>query len=314
MIKTGNPDYVAKGLEGKSKLQEQMNYAKIMGYDMAPPAAAPAAAPAAGTPMGMPAAAPAPGTQPVNALAATMTPNQTEIVTKINRLLALGTPQAIQTAKILQSQIKTEAPKAGVVVGAKGTLVNPVTGEVIYRNTSAEEPVTGLSKKETQKLEAAYPKATLNLKSFESSSDNLIKDMIRLRDHPGLSSITGVLYGRTPSLTKDGREAQALYDKILARGGFQELQNMRNASPTGGALGNVSNQEGTQLRQAFGALDRTQEASSVQNELDRLVENVTGATNRVREAYDMTYEYKGGGATTKPNTPPTLDQLLEKYK
>jgi hypothetical protein len=128
--------------------------------------------------------------------------------------------------------------------------------------------------------------------------------MIRLRDHPGLSSITGVLYGRTPSLTKEGREAQALYDKILARGGFQELQNMRNASTTGGALGNVSNQEGTQLRQAFGALDRTQEAGSVKNELDRLIENVTGTKGRVREAYDMTYDYKGGGGATPPPPPP----------
>jgi hypothetical protein len=94
-----------------------------------------------------------------------------------------------------------------------------------------------------------------------------------------------------------------LYDKILARGGFQELQNMRNASPTGGALGNISNQEGTQLRQAFGALDRTQEASSIQNELDSLVENVKGATNRVRDTYNMTYDYKGLGGDAAP-TPP----------
>jgi hypothetical protein len=163
---------------------------------------------------------------------------------------------------------------------------------------------TNLSPKEMQQREAKFPQATQAVKTFESSSDNLIKDMIRLRDHPGLSSITGVLYGRTPSLTKEGREAQALYDKILARGGFQELQNMRNASTTGGALGNVSNQEGTQLRQAFGALDRTQEAGSVKDELDRLIENVTGTKGRVREAYDMTYDYKGGGSATPPPPPP----------
>jgi hypothetical protein len=163
---------------------------------------------------------------------------------------------------------------------------------------------TNLSPKEMQKLEAAYPKATLSLKSFESSSDNLIKDLETLKNHPGLPSITGVLYGRTPSLTKEGREAQALYDKIVARGGFKELQDMRNASPTGGALGNISNQEGTQLRQAFGALDRTQDASSVQKELENIAENIRGSKGRVREAYDMTYDYKGGGAPTPPSPPP----------
>ena len=163
---------------------------------------------------------------------------------------------------------------------------------------------TNLSPKEMQKLEAAYPKATLSLKSFESSSDNLIKDLETLKNHPGLPSITGVLYGRTPSLTKEGREAQALYDKIVARGGFKELQDMRNASPTGGALGNISNQEGTQLRQAFGALDRTQDASSVQKELENIAENIRGSKGRVREAYDMTYDYKGGAGATPPPPPP----------
>ena len=120
MIKTGNPDYVAKGLEGKSKLQEQMNYAKIMGYDMTPPAAAPAAS----APMGMPSAAPAPGTQPVNALApmagaqaapaapvnalagAQAAPDQAAVIqNRINGLLRLGTPQALSTAKVLQTQL-----------------------------------------------------------------------------------------------------------------------------------------------------------------------------------------------------------------
>ena len=133
MIKTGNPDYVAKGLEGKSKLQEQMNYAKVMGYDMTPPAAAPAAAPAAGAPMGMPSAAPAPGAQPVNALApmagsqaapvapvnalagAQAAPDQAAVIqNRINGLLRLGTPQALNTAKILQTQLTALEPTPAI--------------------------------------------------------------------------------------------------------------------------------------------------------------------------------------------------------
>ena len=57
---------------------------------------------------------------------------------RINRLLATGNPRAIQTAQVLQSQLKSQGAGAGVVVGAKGTLVNPVTGEVIFRNTASE--------------------------------------------------------------------------------------------------------------------------------------------------------------------------------
>ena len=158
-----------------------------------------------------------------------------------------------------------------------------------------------LAPKELQAREAKFPQATTALKTFDATSDNLIKDLERLKKHPGLSNITGVIAGRTPSLTTQGREAQALYDKILARGGFQELQALRQSSPTGGALGNVSNQEGQSLRQAFGALDRTQDASSIRSEIDRLVENISGAKSRLREAYDMTYDYKNNtGVTQQP--------------
>ena len=183
-------------------------------------------------------------------------------------------------------------------------------------DTGAIEPIPGgpttttLSPKEIQAREAKFPQANLAVKSFESKSDTVLKDIERLRNHPGLSSITGLVYGRTPSVTAQGREAQALYDKIVAGLQFKELQDMRNASPTGGALGNVSNQEGTQLRQAAGALDRTQEAGSVQKELDQISDSIRGSKSRVREAFDMTYEYKPsvtGGATPSaaPSAAPT---------
>ena len=172
-----------------------------------------------------------------------------------------------------------------------------------YRMTSEGtlEPMPGgptttpISPKEAQIREAKFPQANLAVKSFESKSDEVLRDIERLRNHPGLKSITGIVYGRTPSVTKEGREAQALYDKIVSGLQFKELQDMRNASPTGGALGNVSNQEGQQLRQAAGALDRTQEASSVQDELDRIAGSIRGSKSRVREAFDLTYDYRGGG-------------------
>lgn len=160
------------------------------------------------------------------------------------------------------------------------------------------EPMPGgptsapISPKERQSREAKFPQATLALKSFDAKSDELLTDLAKLRDHPGLNSITGIIYGRTPSLTGAGREAQALYDKITASLQFKELQDMRNSSPTGGALGNISNQEGLFLRQAAAALDQRQEPGSVQAELDRIANSVTGTKNRLREAYEMTYDYK----------------------
>ncbi len=161
---------------------------------------------------------------------------------------------------------------------------------------------TELAPKEIQKREAAYPKATSAVKSFEANSDGFISDLKKLRDHPGLSNITGVIAGRTPSFTSEGRAAQALYDKIVAKGGFQALQALREASTTGGALGSVSNQEGKQLVQSFAAIDQRQDAPDVQAAIDQVIQEVEGTKARVREAYDMTYDYKTrrGAAPAQP--------------
>jgi hypothetical protein len=166
-----------------------------------------------------------------------------------------------------------------------------------------------LAPKEMQAREAKYPLATQAVKTVESKSDKLIADLETLKNHPGLPSITGTVYGRTPSVTSEGRAAQALYDSIVARGGFQELAAMRAASPTGGALGNVSNQEGQQLKDAFGTLNRTQDVADLRTQLGRVADDVRGAKTRIREAYDMTYDYKasapgGGGAALPPGFVP----------
>lgn len=184
-----------------------------------------------------------------------------------------------------------------------------------YRQTGTDaiEPFRGgpttttLSPKEIQVREAKFPQANLAVKSFESKSDTVLKDIERLRNHPGLSSITGIAAGRLPGVTAQGREALELYEKVVAGLQFKELQDMRNASPTGGALGNVSNQEGTQLRQAAGALSRVQEKGSVQNELNQIAESIRGSKSRVREAFDMTYDYKGtpAGGGAPPSLPPS---------
>lgn len=204
----------------------------------------------------------------------------------------------LEQNKALREQTMGTIP-AGYRLSADGTSLEPIPGG---------PTTTPLAPKELQAREAKFPQATQALKTFDSAADNLISDLERLKNHPGLSNITGVIAGRTPSLTAQGREAQALYKKIIARGGFQELQNLRQSSPTGGALGNVSNQENQSLREAFGALDQTQDASSVKNEIDRIVTNIGGSKNRVREAFDMTYDYKNNAPRSNAAPPAAPNQ------
>jgi hypothetical protein len=209
-------------------------------------------------------------------------------------------------------------------------VVDPMTGKPVY--VTREQALSGkmtpasaqesLPPKEIQRREAVLPQATASVKGFETKSDSFIKDLKALRDDPGLENITGPIFGRTGSVTREGSRAQALYDKIVAKGGFQALQDMRDASKTGGALGNVSNTEGKQLQASAAAIDRRQNAEDVKAALDQLIGDIEVSKARMREAYDSTYSYKSNQPTAATVAPilkpsavaPNVDALLEKYK
>lgn len=215
-----------------------------------------------------------------------------------NRTDKLLTPeeeaQRIRVALASRPPVQPQPPQPPVSV------VDPNTGkpvlvsreEAISRRMTPAVAQEGLPPKEIQARESKYPQATAAIKSLESSTDRLVTDLEKLAKHPGLSGISGLVYGRTPAITKDARAAQALYDSIIARGGFQELQNMRAASPTGGALGSISNQEGQYLRDAFAPINRTQDTADLKNALQNAANAARGSKQRMREAYDLTYQYR----------------------
>jgi hypothetical protein len=164
----------------------------------------------------------------------------------------------------------------------------------------AAQNTVKLSTKDREAREAKYPQATSAIKSFDAKTDKFDRDIAELlANEKGLNEITGFFSGRTDlsAMSKDARRALALFNTITAKGGFSELQDMRNASPTGGALGNVSNQEGGQLIASFGALSRTQDANDVRKSLTNARADLQNLKTRMREAYDLTYEYRNSGNT-----------------
>jgi hypothetical protein len=205
-----------------------------------------------------------------------------------------------------RAQATPSAPVS--VVGPDGKITYVSREEAIRNRMTPAAAMESLPPKEIQKREASYPQATSGVKSYEAKSEAFISDLKKLRDHPGLPGITGILAGRVMGITDDGRAAKALYDKIVAKGGFQALQDLRDMSKTGGALGNVSDKEGKQLIASFAAIDRTQEVEDVQRAIDQAVGEVEGSRTRVREAYDTTYEYKAKKDGAAPAAVAPIDQ------
>ena len=165
----------------------------------------------------------------------------------------------------------------------------------------AKQTSVKLSERDLANREAKYPQATAALKGFEAKTTKFERDIDELiANEKGLNEITGFLAGRTDlsAMSSEGRRALTLFNTITAKGGFSELQDIRNSSPTGGALGNVSDREGKQLIDAVGALSRTQDANDLRKSLGILKSDILGAKERLNEAYELTYEYKNKGRTS----------------
>jgi hypothetical protein len=211
-------------------------------------------------------------------------------------------PRNPAEAKIAFTQQQQALYEPIQVIDESGKTIYVSKAEAIRRGMTPAEKSTDLTPKQVQQLELKFPQATNAVKTFESKAESLEKDLKRLAEHPGLSGISGLIYGRTPALTKDARAAEALYNSVIARGGFNELQSLRSASPTGGALGNVSDQENQYLRDAFAPLKLTQDTADLKKALLDAANSVAGSRQRIRETYDMTYEYRKnrGGDTSAP--------------
>jgi hypothetical protein len=69
------------------------------------------------------------------------------------------------------------------------------------------------------------------------------------------------------------RELSTVIGTIKARLGFDQLQQMRNASPTGGALGQVSNRELASLEGALASLDQGLSADALKQNLKQIKES-----------------------------------------
>lgn len=124
--------------------------------------------------------------------------------------------------------------------------------------------------------------------------DKTIELAERLLDNPALDGIIGNIQGNIPETvlslsSQDAANALSDYNALLAVAGFQELQAMREASPTGGALGQVSDSENRLLQQSAFASSRTQSEAKFRESLKTYLKLLRESKARVEKAYERTY-------------------------
>lgn len=172
-----------------------------------------------------------------------------------------------------------------------------------------------------QKLELNLPAARQHVEMVNQNIDKLDAALADLNKTPGLENITGTIAGRTWNLTNTATGAQAKLNHIKSNIFTSSLQAMREASKTGGAVGNVSDKEGDKLERTLAALDQAQSTEDFKKNILKAQEQLKTSKAIIQRAFDDQYggvqsrnppAAPGGGEGWTPAKQQRLDELRRK--
>ena len=197
------------------------------------------------------------------------------------------------------------------------------TGNRPGRNAPAVRPVPSAGSIKAKEKQAETHRVA---GAIGNKIDGQITNIDKLLNDPGLSQITGNWRGNINatlmSLTSQkAANALAKYKTIVANATLTELQELKATSPTGGALGAVSDAENQMLRDAAATLDRAQDLPTFIAALRDYKIKLQRAKARLLGAYEedfgQPYQSYSGGSAPRGKTPTStgtnIDALLKKY-
>jgi len=164
------------------------------------------------------------------------------------------------------------------------------------------EPLTAAANKAaelgTQKIFDA-PKAQARINSTLAKSKMVINKIDQAYGKVNdWSAGYGALLSKWP--TSQARNLNADIQTIKANLGFDELNEMRQNSPTGGALGQVAVQEIEFLQSVISNLEQSQSVDQLRNNLSEVRQAKIDSDARIQAAYEADFGRFSGGSTTAP--------------
>lgn len=214
-----------------------------------------------------------------------------------NRAQLAAANAAVAEARALRAGSAGSGGAAGdkaanyqIVQAADGSnwRVNKLTGDVTPLVVDSGKQLTGPNSIKAEKAAREAPMAAAQVTEGTSQLDRLEKAASDLSNAPGIGRITG-LWGRLPVSVGDATDAQAQLENLKSQAGFNVLQQMRNMSKTGGALGNVSDKEGERLEANLASLDPKQSKEQFLKSLKSIEDYARDAKQRLHTAYQSTY-------------------------
>jgi len=209
-------------------------------------------------------------------------------------------------------------------VGSGGVTVNmppqigsiPQDYRVVYDKNNrpiSMEVIPGT--KTERELQAASGKTAQSVESTLLSSGIVLEDIGKLKKSittqkavDPVTGITGSVASQVPGSAR--KSAEGLVRTIQANIGFDRLGQMRAESPTGGALGNITEQELKFLQSVLGSIDLDQKDADIVKNLDRL-QKIYNNIIKKAAAYPNAAKYGfgvGGSPSPTPAPAPAAGQ------
>jgi hypothetical protein len=127
-----------------------------------------------------------------------------------------------------------------------------------------------------------------------------------VRDQAGIFT-TGLLGSATARIAgTPAADLAANLDTLQAAAGFEKLQEMRDNSPTGGALGSVTERELALLQATWGSISQSQSKEQFLRNLKRFQDKVKDSWERVEAAYERDYGQPYTGSPLAPSGAPMV--------
>lgn len=161
------------------------------------------------------------------------------------------------------------------------------------------------------------PQAMRTVATSEANIDKAIGQIRDILRTGGLWTGSGVTAPLSWVPGTAAADMSARLDTLKTQLGMAAMQEMRDASKTGGAVGQVTEREWGFLMNSLEPLTKWQSSEQLLTALNQVVQHLEGAKVRIRGAFTETYgdrraRPRGGAAPAAP-AGPTVDDLLRKY-
>jgi hypothetical protein len=196
-------------------------------------------------------------------------------------------------------QQKANKPPSGYEYAEDGKTLKAIPGgphdpDVIANKLSAKQKI------EYQK---SFPKVKQSFDYSISEIDKTIRTIDDLlKNEEGIDAIFGSVYQMRPSLITGsmGNRAMNDFETLMAGSFVTSIIDLRNASPTGSAVGNVTEKEGDKLQIQKAGITRKLSTNDDIKRLKRLKSDLEYGRDNIKSAFNDTYSWMNQETPASP--------------